>query len=250
MSKKRKNKSKNLRTITKSQKALYNVVFGGIIALLTAIAIWISDICKLLHKPMGYSYVQPTVAAYTAFFVLFSISFILAVYFYGSLIDKKKTVKQIKQKAKIILPVFIVLAIAVSVFCFPSYYRIDENASFSKNTLFGTEEVFAKDEINKVGIRVEKLSHSIGGRGPVFTDYSIVCSLSTESGEYQLNSDCFYSYRAMYDYLSRLNAAVEADRGMLEELCEHQKNIPLNFSAEKVNENIEYINKIFDLENA
>ena len=249
MTKKRK-KTKSVRTISKSQKALYGVVFGGLFAVLIVFALNISDIYKLFLKPKGYLYVEPTFTPFAVLCVLVGISIILVIYFYGSFIDRKKALKQIRQKAKIILPIYLVLAIATSVFCFSSYYSIDDTDSYSKNTIFGTEEISAKDDIQKISIRVEKSLHSLAGQGPIFIDYYIVCSLSDESGEYVLYSDYFYSYRDMYDYLSSLNATVEADRSRLEELCDHQRNIPINFSAEKVNENIEYINKIFDLENA
>ena len=246
MSNKRK-KSKSVRTITKTQKALYGAIFVGLFAILIVFLLNIFDIYKLLYKPKGYLYVEPTFAAFAVLCVLIVISIILVIYFYGSFIDRKKALKQIRQKAKMILPIYLVLAIAASVFCFSCYYCIDDTASYSKNTLFGSEEILAKDDIQKIGIRVEKSLHSLAGKGPIFIDYYIVCTLSGENCEYVLNSDHFYSFRDMYDYLSSCNATVEADRSRLEELCEHQRNIPINFSAEKVNENIEYISKIFDL---
>ena len=249
MSNKRK-KRKDVRTITKSQKALYGAIFGGLFAVLIVFVLNISDIYKLLYKPKEYSYVEPTFAAFLVLCVLIAISIALVIYFYGSLIDRKKTIKQIRRKAKMILPIYLALAIVISALSFSSCYCIDDTASYSKNTLFGSEEILAKDDIEKVSIHVEKSLHSLAGKGPVFIDYYIVCTLSHESGEYVLYSDYFYSYRDMYDYLSSCNATVEADRSRLEELCEHQRNIPINFSADKVNENIEYINKIFDLENA
>ena len=247
MSNKRK-KNKSVRTISKSQKALYNAGFGVLIAIFIVLALWISDIYKLLHKPMGYLYVEPTAAAYISFYILIGMGLILTVYFYGSLIDRKKALKQIRQKAKMILPIYLVLAIVISAFCFPSYYSIDDTASYSKNTLFGSEEIFTKDDIKCIDIYV--LGSPIGAStARMVMEYSIACTLSVESGKYTINSDCFYSYRDMYDYLSGLNATVEADRYKLDDLIEYQRR-PANFSAENVNENIEYINKIFDLENA
>lgn len=248
MSKKRKNKGKNLRTITKSQKALYGVIFGGLFAVLIVFGIKIFDIYKLIYKPMGYLYVEPVFSAVLALFlVLTSLGIILVIYFYGSLTDRKKTLKQIKQRVKIILPIYLVLAIAASAFCFPSYYSIDDTAAYRKNTLFGSEALFVKDDITNVDIYVLGLS-VVPSSGRMAMKYSIACTLSTENGEYTINSDSFYGYRDMYDYLSGLNATVKADRDKLEKLIEYQRR-PANFPAEKVNENIEYINKIFDLEN-
>ncbi|MCH5317876.1 MAG: hypothetical protein J1E05_07850 [Eubacterium sp.] len=248
MSKKRK-EQKNIRMITKSQKALYGVVFGILISVLVIVLFYIPDIFKLLYKPFGYLYVEPAFAAYVMLGVLISISFIIVICFYGSFIDKKKTLKQIKQKVRKILPVYLILVIVISVGCFSSVYCIDAD-SYSKKVLFTTQKLFTEDDINKINIRVVKSSHSIIGKGAIYTDYYIACSFNTENEEYNLCSDYFYSYRDMYNYLSNLNVTVEADRSNLEELCEHQRNIPINFSAEKVNENVEYINKIFDLENA
>lgn len=181
-------------------------------------------------------------------FVLIAVSFALVIYFYGSLIDRKKTLKQIKKKAKIILPIYLVFAIVIGAFCFPSYYSIDDTASYSKNTLFGSEEIFTKDDIKCIDIYV--FGSPIGAStARMVMEYSIACTLSVESGKYTINSDCFYSYRDMYNYLSGLNATIEVDKYKLEKLIEYQKR-PANSSAEKVNESIEYINKIFDLENA
>ena len=247
MSNKRK-KSKSARTISKSQKVLYGAVFVGLFAILIVFLLNIFDIYKLLYKPKGYLFVEPTFAAFAVLCVLIVISIILVIYFYGSFIDRKKALKQIKQKAKIILPIYLVLAIVTSVFCFPCYYRIDDTASYSKNTLFGSEEILAKDDIKKIDIYVLG-SPIAASTARMVMVYSVVCTLSTENGEYTINSDCFYSYRDMYDYLSGLNATVEADRYKLDDLIKYQRR-PANFSAENVNENIEYINKIFDLENA
>lgn len=247
MSNKRK-KSKSVRTISKSQKALYGAVFVGLFAILIVFLLNIFDIYKLLYKPKGYLFVEPTFAAFAVLCVLIVISIILVIYFYGSFIDRKKALKQIKKKAKIILPIYLVLAIVTSVFCFPCYYNIDDTASYSKNTLFGSEEILAKDDIQKIDIYVLG-SPIAASTARMVMAYSIACTLSTENGEYTINSDCFYSYRDMYDYLSGLNTMVEADRYKLDDLIEYQRR-PANFSAENVNENIEYINKIFDLENA
>lgn len=241
-------KKKSVRTISKSQKALYGVIFGGLFAIPIVFALNISDIYMLLYKPIGYLYIEPTLAAYIMLYAVIGISFILGIYFYGSLMDRKKTLMQIRQKAKIILPIYLALAIAGGVFCFPSYYSIDGTASYSKNTLFGSVEIFAKDDIKSIDIYV--LGSPIGAStARMVMEYSISCTLSTESGEYTINSDCFYSYRDMYDYLSGLNTTIEVDKYKLEKLIEYQKR-PANSSAEKVNESIEYINKIFDFENA
>lgn len=247
MSKKRKKskKRKAVRAISKSQKVLYIAVFCGSVAILTVFALWISDIYKLLHKPMGYLYVEPTAAAYISFYVLIGMGLILTVYFYSSLMDGKKTLKQIRQKAKIILPIYLVSAIAISVFCYSSFYYIDDSI-YSEKTLFTTREIFSTEDIDKINIYVSGVPLPTNGR--VAIEYSISCALITKSGEYTIHSDYFYSYRDIYNYLSGLNATVEADRYKLENLIEYQRR-PANFSAEKVHENIEYINKIFDLEN-
>lgn len=248
MSKKRKNKGKNLRTISKSQKALYGAIFGILFAALIVFGIKIFSVYKLIYKPMGYLYVEPVFSAVLALlFVLMGQGVILLIHFYGSLTDRKKTLKQIKQRAKKILPIYLVLAIAASTLCFPAYYCIDDTAAYRKNTLFGSEVLFAKEDIKNVDICVLGLS-AVPSSGRMAMKYSIACTLSTENGEYTINSNSFYGYREMYDYLSGLNATVKADRDKLDKLIDYQRR-PANFSAEKVNENIEYINKIFALEN-
>lgn len=245
MSNKRK-KSKSVRTITKSQKALYGAIFGGLFAILIVFVLNISGIYKLLYKPKGYLYVEPTFAAFAVLCVFIGIGLFLAIYFYGSFMDKRKTLKQVKQRAKMILPIYLVLAIVISVFCYSSFNYIDDIA-YGEKSLFATREILSNDDIKKINIYVLN-APILPTKGRSIIEYSIACELISENDERIIDSSYFYSYQYMYDYLSGLNATVEADRYKLDNLIEYQRR-PVNFSAENVNENIEYINKIFDLEN-
>lgn len=224
---------------------IYTIIWFIVVICIFILILNYEDVFLVSHKPLGFNYIAPTDTAMFASFGLLIISFIIATYqcFASKKDSSKDRIKRVAKK----LSICFALLIVAGVLCYNSFYYLDENG-YNKKTIFATEEVFINEDVEKVNVYVGNAASSPTG-GTIYNNYYIGCEFYVGDDTYVLDSGFFYNYSNMYDYLLKFTDKIEYDKSRLNELLEFERNRPINYSAERLNEKIEYINKIFSLSN-
>ncbi len=233
----RKNKSKK----ADAHKPFLKFIFGLSFAVLLIVFIYLSEIYEQLHfiTNSNIIYIQPEFKIICILYLIAASGFYTLFYFYNKALKRQKI-----KKVKVLL--ISVLLIIIIVFCNLSYSYIDKQSfDFYNKTAWNTSKIFEKDEVEKINVSVEKSVLSIP-HGFTFHEYYISCQLKTKNEDIVLESSSFNNYKSLYLYLNNFdNQIVVSDNTNVEQLCEYEQNNIFN-SSDIVNENIKYIEKIFN----
>lgn len=114
----------------------------------------------------------------------------------------------------------------------------------NKTEIYHNGQHIKNSSINGIYIYIDKNLYSYPGSA-MFYEYNIVCEIHTDTDELIYYSSDFYSYKALYQFLSECdNATIEKDNTLLDELTSYEKNIILNNIFK--NNDVSYAKKIFE----
>lgn len=155
---------------------------------------------------------------------------------------KIRFISILKQKMTFVLCLII---LTISVFCYSSYNYIDKNdLSFNKTSFFNTQELYDINDVNKIDISIINAISS-PTNGTPYNNWCISCTVYTKNSEYILESDGFYDYQDLFDYLSSIDCDINIDKNNYNDLYQYELNRPF-LSKEKKLDNVKYLSLIFN----
>ena len=224
-----------------SPKPFFKFVFGLSFAVLLIVMFYLSEIYKQIHLIANRSiiYIQPQ------FKIICILSLISAAGFYALLYFHNKILKRQKiSKTKVSL--ISVLLIIIIIFCNLSYNYIDKKSfDYYNQTAWNTSKIFEKNEVEKINVSVEKsvLSMPHGFR---LTEYYICCQLKMKNRDIIIESSDFNNYKYLYLYLKKFDYKIfYFDKTNFDQLYRYEQNNLFN-SSDKTQENLKYIEQIFN----
>ena len=194
---------KQKRPISKSDKAVYRISFGVLLALLIIVALNYIGIFKLLHKAQAWYYVDPSTFAIISFAVMILAAFLLLISCFEKTclngVPLKELTAVLKTKKWIIgfvcLLCFAVLFVLSNLLCFTGA----SEKGFFKNG----KPVSSYEQITQVDVEIED-AQIISGLHAILHKPVIVCSVQTGDQDYVIDSDFFFGFEKLDAFLQRI----------------------------------------------
>ena len=219
------------------------IIFGMIFAFYIFLLLNLQEIFLRLHKFDDFCYVTPTKTSIILSYIVLLINIITLFFLYNKIYIKKiRFISILKKKMTFVLCLII---LTISVFCYFSYNYIDKNdLSFNKTSLFNTQELYDINDVNKIDISIINAISS-PTNGTPYNNWCISCTVYTKNSEYILESDGFYDYQYLFDYLSNIDCDICIDKNNYNDLYQYELNRPF-LSKEKKLDNVKYLSLIFN----
>lgn len=252
----------------KKPKSSYEILLTIIFAVLVWLFFDFFEVYKALHFFNKFVYIEPTFISIVLSHIVIMMDGILVVFLYDKVKKRNKAIKQgskkKKRKKKVIkkeneknfsksdknkIAFCVIATLLISIFCFFSYYYIsDDSLTQNKRNIISNEQVFDAEDVNQINIEVDTiLHHSRGGRGYIYREYIVQCTIICQKNEYILNSGGFKGYDAMYRYIAEFkDVKICTNKENFDQLCTYEKE-KIWTTKEKSTNNIMYLEKIFAL---
>nr|MDD5837126.1 hypothetical protein [Eubacteriales bacterium] len=237
-------KSKNYNSAKSKKFGLYKLTLCFVFAILILLMLDFSDFFIAIHKLYDYSYVMPTKYTNILSYIILFVFVIVVIVLYDKLCIKKTPINILLKHNKKFMIFLSVILLGANILCYFSYYYIDKTEfNYTETNLLCSEKIFSCSDVEKIDISIENAIISPTGATP-FDNYFIICTVYTNDEKVILESENFYSYSDLYDYLSNFNCTINVDKSNLDELLQFENGKPFSFKGDKV-ENIKYIKKYF-----
>ncbi len=245
---KKNTKNRKYNTGKSKNSKLFKLVLGIIFALLILLLLDFSDFFVATHNFRKYCYVMPSKLTCIISYCLLCISIIIVFVIYDKICIKQIKINELFETNKRFIIFLSVLLLGANILCYSSYYYIDKSElNYNKTTLFFSQKKFSCVDVERINISIENAIVSPTGGTP-FDNYFIICTVYTKSGKYILESENFCNYSDLFNYIINTKSDINIDKSNYDELCQYELGKPLLSEKEK-NENIKYINKIFEIKN-